>query len=78
VLDDVDALQAIVDKLTRARGLPPAGWAEAVRAGLLTGAPVDPAGLPYLIDAAGRVQPSPDSPLLPLPVEPKRIGPIAS
>ena len=78
VLEDMDALQALVDELANTRGTPPAGWGEAIRAGLLRGTPVDPAGLPYLIDGAGRVHPSPDSPLLPLPVEPKRIGPLAS
>jgi hypothetical protein len=77
VLDDLDALQGIVDRLVAARGSAPQGWDEAVSAGLLRRTPLDPTGLPYLIDPDGRVRPSPDSRLLPLPVEPKRLAPMA-
>jgi hypothetical protein len=77
VLDDLDALQAVVDRLAGARGTAPQGWDEAVRAGLLRRPPLDPTGLPYLIDPDGRVRPSPDSRLLPLPVEPKRFSRMA-
>jgi hypothetical protein len=77
VLDDLDALQAIVDRLAAARATAPQGWDEAVRAGLLRRTPLDPTGRPYLIDPDGRVRPSPDSRLLPLPVEPRRLAPVA-
>ncbi len=48
-------------------------WAALVRAGVVPGVPVDPAGVPYEIDAAGRVQLSSRSPLFPLPEEPQHI-----
>jgi hypothetical protein len=78
MLDDLDALQAAVDRATSARGVPPAAWDDVIGAGLVRGVPLDPTGLPYRIDSSGRVQPAVESPLVPLPVEPKRIAPIAS
>jgi tetratricopeptide (TPR) repeat protein len=77
-LDDIDALQAMVDRLATARGAPSADWTEAIRAGLLKGVPLDPTGLPYVITATGQVQLSATSGLLPLPVEPKSISAVVS
>jgi DNA mismatch repair protein MutH len=76
-LDDLDALQAIVDRAAAA-GSRPRSWQDLVRAGLLKRIPVDPAGKPYELDAAGRVHLAPGSGLLPLPTEPKRIMPVTS
>jgi hypothetical protein len=70
-LDDIDGLQQRVDRYTAAAGTPPSDWVPLVRAGLLRGAPVDPSGSPYEIDA-GRVRLSRGSALFPLPTEPKR------
>ena len=73
-LDQVDALQALVDELTRTTGAPPADWTPLVRAGRLRGVPLDPSrAAPYVIDASGHVGVSKTSPLFPLPVEPRRL-----
>ena len=73
-LDQIDALQRIVDEFTRAGGAPPADWTPIVRAGRLRGTPLDPSrAVPYVIDASGRVGVSKTSPLFPLPVEPQRL-----
>lgn len=73
-LDDIDALQARVDRLATSLGAPPGDWMALVRAGALRGVPADPAGAPYQIDAQGRVSLSTGSPLFPLPTEPRRLS----
>jgi hypothetical protein len=72
-LEDIENLQAAVDRAARAAGVPPADWLTLVRTGLLPGIPVDPAGTPYGIGEDGRVGLSPQSRLFPLPDEPKRL-----
>lgn len=77
-LDQIDALQKAVDRLTASAGQPPSDWLPLVRARLLTGIPVDPAGMPYEIDGSGRVRLASKSPLFPLPKEPTRkVAPIS-
>ena len=72
-LDQLDALQPLVDAFTRATGAPPSDWTPLIRAGRLRGVPLDPSGTAqYEIDAAGRVGLNRKSPLFPLPVEPQR------
>jgi len=73
-LDQIDALQPLVDQFTQTNGAPPADWTPLVRAGRLPGVPLDPSrAAPYEIDASGRVGVSRRSPLFPLPVEPQRM-----
>jgi hypothetical protein len=72
-LDQVDALQNLVDQVTKRDGAPPATWAPLLDGHPLPGIPVDPAGTPYEIDASGRVRLSMKSPLLPMPDEPHRL-----
>jgi hypothetical protein len=69
-LDDIDALQRIVDAAKARTGEPPADWAALVRARVLRGVPADPAGAPYALSPDGRVTLSSSSPLSPLLVEP--------
>jgi hypothetical protein len=69
-MDEIDALQARVDRFTAAIGVPPANWA-ALRA---TKAPPDPTGTPYELQN-GRVGLSVRSPLFPLPDEPQEAVP---
>ena len=71
-LDQIDILQRAIDQFTRQAGRVPASWREVAQAGVLPGAPADPAGAPYDLDAAGRVQVRASSPLFPMPVEPAR------
>ena len=73
-LDDIDALQAIVDRVTAQSGARVTDWTPVVRATGWRGLPVDPSGTQYEIDGAGRVRLSKSSPLWPLPDEPQRIG----
>jgi len=72
-LDGIDQLQPRLDEFAHRSGRPPADWAELVRAGLLRGIPLDPAGTPYQIAPGGRVRLSERSPLFPLPVEPEPL-----
>jgi hypothetical protein len=67
-LDEIDALQATVDRLA-AGDPPPSGWAAVQAAQGWPGAPADPAGVPYRLGPDGRVTISPASPLAPLPAE---------
>ena len=68
-LDDIDALQTIVDAAAARTGEAPPDWVTLVRARRLAGIPVDPGGTPYALDS-GRVHLSNASPLYPLLVEP--------
>jgi hypothetical protein len=76
-LDAIDALQARIDALAAATGQTPTDWLSLVppRAQVFPGIPVDPQRTPYELDAAGRVHLSANSPLFPLPVEPRRTAP---
>jgi len=69
-LDDIDALQRIVDAVRTQSGQTPADWGALVRARALGGVPVDPRGTPYELTPEGRVRLSQSSPLFPLLVEP--------
>jgi hypothetical protein len=73
-LDQIDALQELVDQRTKRDGAPPAGWAPLLGGRPLPGVPLDPAGTPYEIDASGRVRLSMKSPLFPIPQEPQRLN----
>lgn len=68
-LDDIDALQKIVDAEQARTGEAPAGWETLVRARRLPGMPLDPGGTPYALED-GRVRLSNASRLYPLLVEP--------
>jgi hypothetical protein len=73
-LDQIDALQAAVDRVAAQSGTVPDGWPIVVQANRWPGAPADPAGVPYEIAPGGRVTLSRQSPLWPLPAEPQQIG----
>jgi hypothetical protein len=68
-LDDIDALQKIVDAEQARTGQAPAGWETLVLARRLPGMPLDPGGTPYALED-GRVRLSNASRLYPLLVEP--------
>jgi hypothetical protein len=70
-LDDIDALQATLDRVAGTTGDPPRDWQTLVRAGLLRAVPLDPSGTAYTIDAAGRVALARESALFPLPDYPQ-------
>ena len=74
-LDEIDVLQPVVDSAA-ARGVAPLTWSTLVRAGVLRGEPVDPAGTPYELGADRRVRLSTQSSLYPPPREPQRLAPL--
>lgn len=63
-LDDLDAL---TEQLARFRGRTDVSWALLIRAGALSGVPVDPTGVPYEITPDGAVVLGAGSSLAPLP-----------
>jgi hypothetical protein len=67
-LDLIDQLHLIVGRYRGSANRLPESWDALVRAGVLRGVPLDPAGEPMLLDPeTGRVSVSPTSPLSPLP-----------
>jgi hypothetical protein len=70
-MDDIDALSELVRRFAERAGRRPAGWPELIEAGLMHVAPVDPAGVAYVLDTGrDEVRLSPQSPLWPLPSGP--------
>jgi tetratricopeptide (TPR) repeat protein len=74
-LDQIDQLQLLVDQASAGAGATVTDWTTLLRRRALPGLPLDPSGTPYEIDANGRVKVAPTSPLMPMPQEPRRIGP---
>jgi len=67
-LDQIDALERVVNAYAQRSGSLPRTWEDVVRAGYLRGIPVDPERHPYQLDPLrGRVGLDPHSPLNPLP-----------
>jgi hypothetical protein len=72
-LDQIDHLNAVVQAHPLATG-EQYTWSTLVKRGVLPGQPVDPTGTPYVIDpATGRSRVSEQSPLFPMPEEPRRL-----
>ncbi|HUK32713.1 MAG TPA: hypothetical protein VLV86_02315, partial [Vicinamibacterales bacterium] len=69
-LEDIDQLQAVVDRMMARTGQPIASWRTLVNAGVIRDTPRDPSGVPYELAPTGRVTLSQESKLFPLPVEP--------
>jgi tetratricopeptide (TPR) repeat protein len=69
-LDQIDQLSAIVREYARRAGRLPDSWERLVAAGLLPGPPVDPTGVPYVLNrTTGEVTLTPASKLAPLPAD---------
>jgi hypothetical protein len=69
----MDALRQLVDAYRAKTGRVPTDFRELVAAGMLTGIPVDPTGVPYVLDpAAGEVLTSPETKLGFLPTQSPR------
>jgi tetratricopeptide (TPR) repeat protein len=67
-MDQIAALEDLIEAYERQVGSRPRAWLDLVRAGALGGIPIDPERHPYVLDpVAGDVTLSPDSPLNPLP-----------
>lgn len=74
-LDFIDTVQADVVRARQA-GVSASTWQDLVRAGALRGIPVDPTQTPLELNQDGTVHLSRQSPLFPLPDEPKHAAPI--
>jgi hypothetical protein len=74
-LDELDALQQIVNRVASLSPQPVLDWRPVIRAMNWRGTPADPSGTPYEIDETGRVRVAQSSPLWPLPEEPRRLDP---
>jgi hypothetical protein len=71
-MDQIDALEKATAAFRARSGSLPQSWADLVRARILRGIPIDPAGVPYELDPiTGKVTLGPDSPLKPLPAPDK-------
>jgi hypothetical protein len=68
-MDVLDRLNPLLDRYERETGERTRTWAPLRRRGWLTAEPVDPTGVPYVIDDAGRATVSQSSVLHPLPTE---------
>ncbi len=70
-IEDIERLQAGLDRFAARRGAPVTSWNDVIAAGALRGVPQDPTGVPYRLAPGGRVTISETSTLFPLPVEPQ-------
>ncbi len=67
-LERIDAVEQQVARFRAAEGRDPSSWAEMISARVIPGVPLDPAGVPLVLDTTTRrVTLSPESPLMPLP-----------
>ena len=74
-MDTIDQLAASLQRFKDREGRMPRTWQELVTAERLPGIPVDPAGVPFVVDGVtGKIDVSRQSPFWPLPTEPK-VGP---
>ena len=74
-MDTIDELTKVLQRFRDREGRMPRSWQELAAAERLRGNPVDPAGFPFVVDAqTGRIDVSKQSPMWPLPTEP-RMGP---
>ena len=69
-IEVIEKLQRAVDALTTRTGAQVTDWNALIRAGVIPGVPLDPAGMPYELSSSSRVELSSRSPLFPLPIEP--------
>ena len=69
-IEVIERLQHMVDELLRRSDTQMTDWRPLIRAGMIPGVPLDPAGVPYELSSSSRVELSTTSPLYPLPIEP--------
>jgi len=61
--EDIDHINEIAEQFAERTGHPPRSVREMAQAGLITGEPLDPRGVPYVINRDGKAQISEKSPL---------------
>ncbi len=71
-MDTIDQLTVVLQRFRDREGRMPKSWQELAAAERLRGIPVDPAGVPFIVDPnTGRIDVSRQSRMWPLPAEPK-------
>ena len=76
-MDEIDALNQIVGRVTTREGRPPRTWQQLVSSERLRGVPVDPAGVAFTLDpVTGRIGLARQSPLWPLPTDTPVLSPV--
>jgi tetratricopeptide (TPR) repeat protein len=72
-LDAIDRLAEVIARFKAEAGRPPQNWAELITTRLLPGVPLDPAGIPFVLDeTTGTINVAEQSPLWPLPIKQMR------
>lgn len=75
-MDQIDALNQIVDRFTARQGHPPRSWQELIVGERLRGMPLDPTGVAFALDPrSGRIGLARQSSLWPLPVDRRQGAP---
>lgn len=75
-LDQIDQYARMIGRFASREGRWPRSWRDLADGHSWSEVPVDPTGSPYQLDPdTGTVSLSPDSPLLPLPDDPRGVGP---
>lgn len=70
-LDQIDGLMDALQRFAQQAGREARSWQELIAAGVIPGVPLDPSGLPYVLDAdTSEIGVDRSSPLWPLPTEP--------
>lgn len=76
-MDVIDQLNLVAERYAAREGRVAPSWPALVQGERLRGIPIDPAGVPYVINpVTGRVGLAEDSPLWPLPEEPRALSPV--
>jgi hypothetical protein len=74
-MDAIDQLTIALQRFTTREGRMPKSWQELVAAERLPGVPLDPTGVPYVVNpASGRIDVSRQSTLWPLPTESGKVA----
>ncbi|MBY0494037.1 MAG: type II secretion system protein GspG [Cyanobacteria bacterium] len=75
-MDTIDTITAALQRFRDRTGRMPSSWQELAAAERWRGIPVDPAGVPFVVDAqTGKVDVAKSSPMWPLPAEPTQGPP---
>ena len=75
-MDTIDMITAALQRFRERTGRLPQSWQELAAAERWRSIPVDPAGVPFVVDTTtGKVDVAKNSPMWPLPSEPARIPP---
>ena len=76
-MDTIDTISAALQRFRERQGRLPSTWQELANAERWRGVPVDPEGVPFVVDpSTGKVDVAKTSPMWPLPAEPTQQAPL--